>query len=208
MKLKFLAAATFAVALSAAPAFAEDLVFMLDNQSTEAVSEFYVSTLDSTAGERTSSARTCCPPARPRRVTISGADETCEFDFASSTRAARSSTSARSTSANLEATSPTHPRLTRRCVRSMRPPSGGSTSRRSPTPASEADSPPDQSPGSAGRSVGPPAGAANAEDGRVADRQRDDGRREIRFVLVLVQAHAGAWRVIVDEAGLWRKRIA
>ena len=39
----FLAGAAIATAISVAPAFAEDLVFMLDNQSSGAIKEFYAS---------------------------------------------------------------------------------------------------------------------------------------------------------------------
>ena len=46
------------VGLSVAPAYAEDLVFTLNNQSSGAVNELYVWTPDSTPGARTFSART------------------------------------------------------------------------------------------------------------------------------------------------------
>src|SRR5208282_6751651 len=51
-----------------------------------------------------------------------------------------------------------------------------------------------------------PRGAADAEKRGVPERQRDDGGREVLFVAVLVQAHARAGVVEIDEAGLRRGR--
>jgi hypothetical protein len=81
MKSKILAAAALAVALSAAPAFAEDLVFMLNNQSVEAVSEFYVSTLDSDNWGEDILGQDVLPSGETATVTITGANEMCEFDI-------------------------------------------------------------------------------------------------------------------------------
>ena len=47
---------------------------------------------------------------------------------------------------------------------------------------------------------------ADAEQRRVAERQRDDGGGELLLVAVLVQAHPRARVVEVDEAGLGRRR--
>jgi hypothetical protein len=52
------------------------------------------------------------------------------------------------------------------------------------------------------------ARAPDAEQARVAQRDRDDRGSEFLLVTVLVQAHAGAGRVAVDEAGFRIMRIA
>jgi hypothetical protein len=81
MKSKFVAAAVVAVTFSAAPAFAEDLVFMVDNQSVEAVTEFYVSTLDSNEWGEDILGQDVLPSGETARVTLTGADGMCEFDI-------------------------------------------------------------------------------------------------------------------------------
>ncbi len=65
MRFTAVLAGAVASAFTFAPAYAEDLVIMLDNQSSEAVSEFYVSSVDSESWEE-AWAPTCSPPARRR----------------------------------------------------------------------------------------------------------------------------------------------
>src|SRR5262245_66437664 len=54
------------------------------------------------------------------------------------------------------------------------------------------------------RSIGA-ALAAEEKDGRQAQRYRDDGRRVVALVLVLVEREAGAGLVAVDEARVGRE---
>lgn len=67
--------------LAGAPARAEDLVFMLDNQSSEAVQEFYVSPVSSGSWEEDILGQDVLPSGEASRITISGADDMCEFDL-------------------------------------------------------------------------------------------------------------------------------
>ncbi len=56
--------------------------------------------------------------------------------------------------------------------------------------------------------VGALAGqSADAEQGRIAQRQRHDRRGKLLLVAVLMQAHARVRVVEVDEAGLGRRRV-
>lgn len=76
----------FAGALSvsafvAAPAYAQELVFMLDNQSTEAVNEFYVSAVASNSWEEDILGQDVLPSGEAARITISNAGDQCEFDL-------------------------------------------------------------------------------------------------------------------------------
>ena len=76
-----LAGAGVVVALGSAPALAEDLVFMLDNQSSEAVTEFYVSAVSSGSWEEDILGQDVLPSGEASRITIKGADDMCEFDL-------------------------------------------------------------------------------------------------------------------------------
>ena len=75
------AGALFASAFVAAPACAEDLVFMLDNQSSEAVNEFYVSSVNADTWAEDILGKDVLPPGEAARITISNAGEQCEFDL-------------------------------------------------------------------------------------------------------------------------------
>ena len=50
-------------------------------------------------------------------------------------------------------------------------------------------------------------GAAEAEERRIAERQRDDRRGKLLLVPVLVQPHPGVGVVEIDETGLRRRRV-
>jgi len=81
MRSTIFAAAACAVAMSAAPALAQDLVFMLDNQSSEAVHEFYVSAVASESWEEDILGPDVLPSGESARITITGADGMCDFDL-------------------------------------------------------------------------------------------------------------------------------
>jgi hypothetical protein len=70
-----------AAALLGGAAQAEDLVFMLDNQSSEAVNEFYVSTVESNSWEEDILGQDVLPAGEAARITISNAGDQCEFDL-------------------------------------------------------------------------------------------------------------------------------
>ena len=81
MKLSaILACATVVSALSAAPAFAEDIVFTLDNQSSGAVNEIYISTLDSNSWEEDILGQDVLPSGEQATITLQNANGVCEFD--------------------------------------------------------------------------------------------------------------------------------
>lgn len=75
------AGALFVSAFIAAPAHAQELVFMLDNQSTEAVNEFYVSAVASDSWEEDILGQDVLPSGEAARITISNAGDQCEFDL-------------------------------------------------------------------------------------------------------------------------------
>jgi len=82
MRAAFFAAATVAAMASAAPASAADLVFMLDNQSSEAVTEFYVSSVAEETWGEDILGQDVLPAGEASRITITGAGEDeCEFDM-------------------------------------------------------------------------------------------------------------------------------
>jgi hypothetical protein len=70
-----------ASALGVVPASADDLVFTLDNQSSESVSEFYVSTLQSESWEEDILGENVIPAGQSAEITISNADGRCMFDI-------------------------------------------------------------------------------------------------------------------------------
>ena len=67
--------------LASGAAHAQDLVFMLDNQSSEAVNEFYVSTVDSDSWEEDILGQDVLPSGEAARITISNAGDQCDFDL-------------------------------------------------------------------------------------------------------------------------------
>jgi hypothetical protein len=76
-----IAAAAGVAALWVAPAFAEDLVFTLDNQSKGAIKEFYVSTLDSNSWEEDILGQDVLDAGQQATITISNTNGICEFDM-------------------------------------------------------------------------------------------------------------------------------
>jgi hypothetical protein len=81
MQLKsMIAGAAFASALWVAPAFAQELVFTLDNQSSGDINELYVSTLDSNSWEEDILGQDVLAAGEQATVTISNTDGRCEFD--------------------------------------------------------------------------------------------------------------------------------
>ena len=81
MRAAFFAAAAVAAMTLAAPASAADLVFMLDNQSSEAVMEFYVSAVASESWEEDILGEDVLPSGEAARITVTGADGMCDFDL-------------------------------------------------------------------------------------------------------------------------------
>jgi len=75
-----LVAAAVAAAFAVTPAFAEDVVFTLDNQSSGAVNELYVSALDSNSWEEDILGQDVLESGQQATITISNADDTCEWD--------------------------------------------------------------------------------------------------------------------------------
>jgi hypothetical protein len=75
-----LAGAVLASVFSVAPAYAEDLVFMLDNKSSGAITEFYASTTDTNDWEEN---MVTDPIAAGEfaRVTIADGKEMCTYDL-------------------------------------------------------------------------------------------------------------------------------
>jgi hypothetical protein len=64
-----------------ASAFAEDLVFMLDNQSSTAVHEFYASPSDVGSWEEDILGQDVLPSGEAVRVTIADGRSQCEYDL-------------------------------------------------------------------------------------------------------------------------------
>ena len=82
MKLmSYLAGAAFAAAVSVAPAYAEDLVFMLDNQSSGAVQEFYASPVGVDDWEEDILGQDVLPAGEALRITIADGRTVCEYDL-------------------------------------------------------------------------------------------------------------------------------
>jgi hypothetical protein len=80
-RMLWLSGAVVTAALWIVPASADDLVFTLDNQSSEAVSEFYVSTLQSNSWEEDILGEDILPSGDSAEITISNADGRCMFDI-------------------------------------------------------------------------------------------------------------------------------
>ena len=76
-----LAGAAVAVAFWVAPASAEDLVFTLDNQSTSAIKELYVSTLNSDTWEEDILGQDILDAGNHATITISNTNGICEYDM-------------------------------------------------------------------------------------------------------------------------------
>jgi hypothetical protein len=79
MKASVLAGAV-ALAFIAAPAFAEDIVFTLNNQSSGAVNELYVSALDSNSWEEDILGQDVLDAGQTATITITGANGQCSWD--------------------------------------------------------------------------------------------------------------------------------
>jgi len=73
--------AAVAIALSTAQASAEDLVFMLDNQSSYDIVEFYASPSDVGNWEQDILGAEILPSGAAVRVTIADGREQCEYDL-------------------------------------------------------------------------------------------------------------------------------
>jgi len=67
-------------AFAAAPAFAEDLVFTLNNQSSGAVNELYVAPLESNSWEEDILGQDVLEAGQAATITLAGADGQCEWD--------------------------------------------------------------------------------------------------------------------------------
>jgi hypothetical protein len=81
LKEKTFLAAAVAVAFAAAPAYAEDLMFKLDNQSSGPVTQFFVSTLDSNSWEEDILGQDVLASGAQADITIHNANGMCEFDL-------------------------------------------------------------------------------------------------------------------------------
>ena len=77
----YLAATAVAAALSATPALAEDLVFMLDNQSSGAIQEFYASPVGVDNWEEDILGADILPSQEASRITIADGRSVCEYDL-------------------------------------------------------------------------------------------------------------------------------
>jgi len=75
-----LVGAAFASAFAVAPAYADDLVFTLDNTSSSDITEFHVSTLDSNSWEENILSEPI-KAGETATVTLSNADGRCKFDL-------------------------------------------------------------------------------------------------------------------------------
>jgi hypothetical protein len=75
-----LAGALLASALSAVPAYAEDLVFMLDNKASISVREFYASSVNTNDWEEDILGQDILEPNNFARITISNST-TCDYDL-------------------------------------------------------------------------------------------------------------------------------
>lgn len=81
MTIKTLFAATvLTLAFAVAPAHAEDLVFTLNNQSSGAVNELYVSPLDSNSWEEDILGKDVLDSGQTATITIRNADGQCAWD--------------------------------------------------------------------------------------------------------------------------------
>ncbi len=80
LRSMLVAVATVAV-LWAAPAFAEDLVFTVDNQTSGAIKELYVSTLNSDSWEEDILGQDVLDSGKQATITISNTNGICEFDM-------------------------------------------------------------------------------------------------------------------------------
>ena len=76
-----MAGAMFASAFTAVPAYAEDLVFMLDNQSSGAITEFYASTTDTNDCEQDILGEDTLAAGGFVRVTIADGKTICTYDL-------------------------------------------------------------------------------------------------------------------------------
>ena len=76
-----IAATAAAAALWVAPAFAQELAFTLDNQSSGGVNELYVSTLNSDSWEEDILGQDVLAAGEQATITISNTDGRCEFDM-------------------------------------------------------------------------------------------------------------------------------
>ena len=75
-----LAGAAFALAFVVAPAYAQDLVFTLNNQSDGAVNELYVSPLDSNSWEEDILGKDVLDSGQTATITITNANGQCAWD--------------------------------------------------------------------------------------------------------------------------------
>ena len=75
-----IAVATAVAALWVAPAFAQELAFTLDNQSSGDINELYVSTLDSNSWEEDILGQDVLAAGEQATITLSNTDGRCEFD--------------------------------------------------------------------------------------------------------------------------------
>lgn len=82
MQLKStIAGAALASVLWVAPAFAADLVFTLDNQSTSAINEFYVSGVDQNDWGKDILGQDVLSGGSQATITIYDAGDVCQFDL-------------------------------------------------------------------------------------------------------------------------------
>jgi hypothetical protein len=82
MKLKLIvSAACFCTVSAAAPAFAEDLVFMLDNTSSTGINEFYASPVEVRGWEEDILGQDVLPSGDAVRITIADGRTVCDYDL-------------------------------------------------------------------------------------------------------------------------------
>jgi hypothetical protein len=74
------ASAVLTLAFAVAPAYAKDLVFTLNNQSSGAVNELYVSPLDSNNWEEDILGKDLLDSGQTATITIRNADGQCQWD--------------------------------------------------------------------------------------------------------------------------------
>lgn len=75
-----LAGALLATAFAVAPAYAEDLVFMLDNKASLSIREFYASAVNVDDWEEDILGQDILEPSNFARITISNS-QTCDYDL-------------------------------------------------------------------------------------------------------------------------------
>ena len=81
MKIRSVMATSLLLAgVASTPAFAEDLVFTLNNESSGAVSEIYVSPLESNSWEEDILGQDVLESGQTATITITGADGQCAWD--------------------------------------------------------------------------------------------------------------------------------